>query len=405
MSSVPAWSANDLQIQRFKVLGAGICALVLSVGLARFAYTPMLPIMRNQAGMSDVVGGWLASFNYLGYIAGALVAAMLGDLRRKFLLYRAGLVIAIVSTFGMGLTSDPHWWAALRFTAGFSSTAGLLLASGLVLNWLIRQRYKPVLGLHFTGLGLGVAVSGLAVAAMAGHGTWRELWLGLGLLGLVFCLPAWGWLPAPAALPAGAAGEHGNTLARRAWWLLIGAYFCAGFGYVVSATFIVAILDRLPVLQGQGPWIWVLVGAAAVPSSFVWDRVAAGIGQVRALMLAYGLQIVSIVLPALSSGTALNLLSAVLFGATFVGIVSLTLALIGRRSPHNPAKAMARLTLSYGAAQIIAPAMTGYLVTATGNYRGALWITAAVMTLGVGLLWAFMRCDAAPATSAGQRGN
>ena len=97
--------------------------------------------------------------------------------------------------------------------------------------------------------------------------------------------------------------------------------------------------------------------------------------------------------------------NSVIAFATFVGIVSLTLALIGRRSPHNPAKAMARLTLSYGAAQIIAPAMTGYLVTATGNYRGALWITAAVMTLGVGLLWAFMRCDAAPATSAGQRGN
>jgi MFS family permease len=80
------------------------------------------------------------------------------------------------------------------------------------------------------------------------------------------------------------------------------------------------------------------------------------------------------------------LLGAVGYGATFIGIVSLTLALVGRRSPQNPGKAMARLTLSYGAAQIIAPVVAGIMAQSSGSFKGALWITAAVMALGMGLL-------------------
>jgi MFS family permease len=167
-TSLPGTSHGE----RYRVIFAGVCALILTVGLARFAYTPMLPIMRSEAGLSYLAGGWLATFNYLGYIAGALVAATISDLGRKYQLYRIGLVVAVVSTGAMGLTQDATLWAVLRFVSGLSSTAGLLLASGLVLNWLIRQGHRPELGLHFTGLGLGIVVSGLAVAAMVGRLSW-----------------------------------------------------------------------------------------------------------------------------------------------------------------------------------------------------------------------------------------
>lgn len=381
-------TAGPSQAERYRVIFAGVCALILTVGLARFAYTPMLPIMRSEAGLSYLAGGWLATFNYGGYMTGALVAASIGDLRRKFLLYRVGLVVAVLSTAAMGLTTDVTLWALLRFVSGLSSTAGLLLASGLVLNWLIRQGHRPELGLHFTGLGLGIVVSGLAVAAMVGRLSWDEQWLGLGLLGIAFFLPAWGWLPAPAAQSAGTRQAVTPPPSRRWMGLLVGAYFCAGFGYVISATFIVAILEKLPLLAGKGGWIWVIVGLAAAPSCFAWDRLANGLGQIPALLLGYGLQIVSILLPAVSGDPFLNLLSAVLYGGTFVGIVSLTLSLIGRCFPENPAKAMARLTLSYGVAQIAAPAMAGYIAAATGSYRGALVVAAGVMAAGMGLLLA-----------------
>jgi MFS family permease len=148
-------------------------------------------------------------------------------------------------------------------------------------------------------------------------------------------------------------------------------------------------------LAGQGALAWALVGLAAMPAVFLWDRVARKLGDIRALLLAFGLQTVSIVLPALSGSLAAALIGAMGYGATFIGIVSLTLALVGRRAPQNPGKAMARLTLSYGAAQMIAPVVAGAMAQATGSFKGALWLTAAVMVLGMALL-ASLPKDASP---------
>jgi len=101
-------AAVDGNTTPFRVIFAGICALVLTVGLARFAYTPMLPIMKAQAGLDYVAAGWLAAINYAGYMAGTLLAASAGDLRRKYVLYRIGLVVAVASTVAMGLTRDQY---------------------------------------------------------------------------------------------------------------------------------------------------------------------------------------------------------------------------------------------------------------------------------------------------------
>lgn len=384
---MPAIPRSTPGAARLRVMLAGVCALILTVGLARFAYTPMLPVMREQAGLSYLAGGWLATFNYAGYIAGALIAALTRDLGRKFHYYRIGLVAAVLTTAAMGLTQDAVLWALLRFVSGMSSTAGLLLASGLVLDWLVRQGHRPQLGLHFTGMGLGIALSGIAAVAMARRLPWDGQWLALGALGLAFFIPAWMWMPAPAAVGQGAAGGAAAAApppSRRWLGLMVAAYFCAGFGYVVSATFIVDIVGAMPLLAGRGALVWIVIGAAAIPSTVVWDRIAAALGPVRALLLGYGLQIVSIVLPAVSGSPVWNLAGALLYGGTVIGVVSLTLTLAGRRFPANPAKAMARLTLSYGAAQIIAPALAGYIATASGSYQGALVVAAAV--IGVGML-------------------
>ena len=377
---------STINEERLRVILAGISALILTVGIARFAYTPMLPVMRSEAGLSALAGGWLATINYAGYMLGVLIASAISDLRSKFVLYRWGLIAAVATTVATGYTDNVYLWAVLRFASGLSSIAGILLASGLILNWLLRTGQKPELGLHFIGLGLGVALSGLCAAAMAGRLAWDGQWIALGALGMLFFIPAWFWMPAPAPSDGPhAAGASAN--AGRAWMAILqGIYFCAGFGYVVSATFVVAIVERFPSLSGWGNWIWVLVGLAAVPSSYLWDRIARAIGEIPALMLAFALQTVSILLTALSNTAAANITAAILFGGTFAGIVSLTLALVGRFLPHNPAKAMARLTISYGVAQIIAPAMAGLMARASGDYRGALFVAGAVMIAGIGLL-------------------
>lgn len=371
----------------WQVITAGICALVLTVGLARFAYTPLLPVMRLDAGLTAAGGGWLATFNYLGYLAGTVLVARVGDMQLKFRFYRIGLVLAVVSTGLMGTTTDMAIWGVLRFVAGLSSTAGLLLASGLVLNWLLAHQRRPQLGLHFAGLGVGIAVSGLAAAAMADQLASSRQWIALGTLAVVFLIPAWAWMPPPAAISS-ATGANAPPPPRRRWrWLLIASYFCAGVGFVVSATFIVAILVQTPAFAGHGSWVWVLVGLTAIPSTFAWDRLSNRLGLIRALMLAYALQATSFVLPLLDGGLWAGAASAVLFGLTFAGIVSLTLTVVGRHYPHNPAKAMATLTLSYGVAQIIAPAIAGTLARDSGSYQGALVLAAIMMVIGIVLLW------------------
>jgi len=373
-------------VSRTQVILAGLSALILTVGLARFAYTPMLPVMRAEAGLGDVAAGWLATYNYLGYLLGAVFAATIGDLRHKYRLYRIGLAVAVLTTLGMGLTDNMLAWSILRFLSGVSSTAGLLLASGLVLNWLMHNGFKAELGLHFVGLGMGIVVSGVMVALMAGHLSWDGQWLALGLLGAVFCVPAWAWMPSPHAAPAAPLKTAGRAARPSRISLLEGAYFCAGFGYVISATFIVAMLEQIPALSGKGSWIWVIVGALAAPSCFIWDRIAAAMGQTPALLLAFVIQIAAFLLPVVDGGAAANLASAVLYGGTFVGIVSLSLSIVGRNAPANPAKAMARLTVGYGVAQIIAPAMTGYMVDSSGSYAGPLGVAAIVMAAGALLL-------------------
>ncbi len=370
-----------------KVLGAGIFSLLLALGVARFAYTPLLPVMQAQAGLGLAEGGWLAALNYAGYLSGALIASLISDLVLKDRLYRIGMVLAVLSTLLMGLTSDFTLWAVSRFVAGLSSAASMLLGTGLILNWLIRHNQRSELGIHFSGVGLGIVGCSAAVALLGQWLDWREQWFALSALACLLLVPALAWLPKPDRSPLTTSGQpmRDNPPSRLFLRLFMAAYFCAGVGYVVSATFIVAIVDRLPGLEGKGSWSFLAIGLAAAPACIVWDLVARRTGELNALILAAVLQVVGILLP-LSGGMGGALAGALLFGGTFVGMVSLVLCMAGRYYPTRPAKMMGKMTLSYGAAQIVGPAVTGWLAVTLGSYAGGLYFAAAMMVLGTLLL-------------------
>ena len=372
----------------WQVLTGGICGLVLTIGLARFAYTPLLPSLQIQTGLTDAAAGGLAAINYAGYMSGALAATWIDDVRWRHCLYSAGLWIALVTVAAMALTTWLPAWALIRYIGGLCGATGMLLGSGLVLGWLMRQGRRPELGLYFIGLGLGIVVSALGAWGLSQvWPSWSDQWLAFAALGLVFFVPAWKWRP---PVPPQVAVSHdtvaGGLGSRRWTWTLLTSYFAAGWGFVISATFTVAIVEREPALVGQGPLAWAMVGMAAMPAVFIWDLVARRVGDKRALLLAFGLQTASVMLPAMSGELWAALAGAVGYGATFIGIVSMTLALVGRRAPSNPGKAMAKLTLSYGAAQMLAPVVAGYMAQTTGTFKGALWLTAGVMAAGMALL-------------------
>lgn len=384
------------QAQRLKVLFAGIFSQILCIGIARFSYTPLLPVMQDQTWIGDAEGGWMAAINYAGYMCGALLAASLSDLQLKDRLYRIGLIMAVVTTAGMALTENILLWSLLRFLSGLSSAGSMLIASGLILNWLIRNHHRSELGIHFAGIGLGIMFAAIVVEVMLRLSlSWDEQWLWFALLGVLLAIPAWRWLPRPQPLNLTGGGQpmQDQPPGRRFMWLMMAAYFCAGYGYVISATFIVTIVEREPALAGMGQLVFLMVGLAAAPAVMVWDLIARRMGYLGALLLAYLIQVVGIVMPALSESLAAVLLSAMLYGGTFIGCVSLVLTMAGRLYPSKPAKLMGKMTLSYGAAQIIAPALTGMLAAQSGNYNTGLWLAGGFVTLGAVLILALRLTD------------
>jgi len=358
------------------------------LGIARFAYTPLLPLMQKQAGLGISEGGWLAAINYMGYLCGAILASFINDLVLKDRLFRIGLIVAVLTTLMMGLTEHFWIWSISRFIAGLSSAAGLLLGSGLIMNWLIRHEHRSELGIHFAGIGLGIAFCALAVELLSITFNWSQQWLILSLLGMLILFPAWLWLPRPDRTAFTNSGKAmlDNPPSRLFLRLLMAAYFCAGVGYVVSATFIVAIVDHLPGLEGNGTWAFMIMGLAAAPACMFWDLVARRVGDLNALIGAFTLQIIGILLPVFFPGLVITILGAALFGGTFIGIVSLVLTMAGRYYPTRPAKMMGKMTIAYGVAQILAPAITGLLAEYSGQYSDGLYMAAALMLLGLVLM-------------------
>ena len=381
-------------IETVKVLAASVIAVVVMVGIARFSYTPMIPEMVDALGLSTSVVGMLATVNYAGYLTGALLITRMSDLGLKVRLYQLGLIVAVISTVLMGYTTNVWLWFVLRFISGLSTSAGMLLGAGLLMSWLIKHNQKSELGVFFSGIGLGIVLTAVVAELIKDAFAWDAQWVIYGLVALVLLVPAWRWMPdyRACALPqtaAKGAGDGRNRFIR----ILQLAYFCAGVGYVVTATFLVAIAEAMPQLSGHGWLIWLVVGLAATPACWLWDVFSRRWGQWLALYLAYTLNAVSILMLIVNADMIGVMLSAVIYGASFIGIVSMMLAMVGRVFPENPSRPMSRLTFSYGIAQMMAPAVVGYLADVEGSYTNGLWLTLFVMALGVVMLYLARKTD------------
>lgn len=373
------------------VLFSGICALILSIGIARYSFTPMIPSMQAQVGLSEGLAGWLAGWNYIGYLTGLFLVWLLSDLRAKDFFYRYGLLVAVLATALMAAHDNRVVWYASRFFAGIASATGFMLGTGLVLNWLHHNNYKGELGLHFSGIGLGIIVTAVVVD-MTDLGAWfavnwRWEWVILAGVGFLVMIPAIGLLPMPKQEEVEMSREGYLTknveLPSTKWlWLMQGAYFCAGFSNTVNVTF-TSLITELQPLEGFGAKMWLLVGIAATPAPFVWDRIARRIRGLNALKLAFATNALGNVCLATSQSLMATAFACVLFGFTFMGIVSLTLSTVGRQYGTKATQIMARLTLGYCIAQILSPIISGSIAETTGNFRLSLYVVSGFMVVGM----------------------
>ncbi|UQZ85812.1 Major Facilitator Superfamily protein [Paenibacillus konkukensis] len=376
-------------------VAGGIWALAIAMGVGRFAYTPILPLMQQELHFSDAFAGYLASSNYAGYMLGALLAGVIPWHGRRALYYRIGLTASVLTTAAMGMTHSPSLWFALRFASGIVSAFVFVLASAMVLDVLAARGKTAWSGLFYGGVGAGILASGLLTPLFARLGSWQGAWIGLGLFSAVGAVFAWMWVQEGESASGAGKTASDSAAAPPARWLpwLIASYGLEGLGYIVTGTFIVAIADQIPGFAGHSIWVWVLVGAAAAPSCILWSSLAKKLGFVRTLLWSMLLQAAGIALPAWWSAPGGFVISALLFGATFMGITTLAATLGRQMSPNRSSRVIGILTAVYGTGQMLGPAGAGALFSLTGDYNGALLGAAAVVLAGGCLLLTGLRYD------------
>lgn len=346
----------------------GSIALAAAVGVGRFVYTPILPPMVEALGLSKSVAGLLASANFLGYLVGALVAAMpiLPGSRRLWLI--GALTVSALTTGGMGLTQALPAFLILRFIGGVASAFALILASALVLERLTETNHASLSSLHFGGVGIGIAASAMLVAAMLhAAASWQSLWLASGVLSLAAALAVALLLrdeSAPGRRPVGrVATTDGRGLAR-----IIIAYGLVGFGYVITATFLVVIVRSTPTIRPLEPMIWVVFGLAVVPSCAFWTRIAVPLGIPKAFALACLTEAVGVAVSVVWQSEFGVFLAAVLIGGTFVSLMALGMARAGALAPGDSRRVLAWMTSAFGFGQIVGPAFAGMIADRLGTF-------------------------------------
>ncbi|GHA11294.1 MFS transporter [Arenicella chitinivorans] len=373
---------------RYSVMFAGVCALVLTMGIARYAFTPMIPYMQDQTGMSEGLAGWLAGWSYIGYLVGLFMVWLMRDLRLKDYFFRYGLFIAVFTTAIMAFHDHRLVWYLSRFFAGISTALGFMLGTGLVLKWLLHNNQKQEMGLHFAGVGTGIVVGAIVVDFAAnslfGGLGWRGQWLALAGVGALLLVPAFLLMPFPASEQIEESARINRTEEPSKRWLtlLTIAYVCAGFSNTVNITFTSLITEYIP-LENQGTLMWLFVGLAAAPAPFVWDRIARKVGYLNAIRAAFAVNIASNFLMTASVSYAAIVISSLSFGFAFMGIVSLTLTIIGNKYRYRATQVMAQLTLGYCIAQIISPIMAGVIAEQSGSFNLALFVVSGIMVLGM----------------------
>ncbi len=361
--------------------------MAVALGIGRFVYTPILPGMMEQLGLSAANAGFIASANYLGYLVGAVLAAGAWAQGHERAIVLAALAANTVLAAAMGFTDNLAFFLGLRFLAGFVSAFVMVFLASIVFSHLGAARRLDLQALHFGGVGLGIALSSVMMLLLIGAGSdWRGGWFGAAALsaaGLAVVV----WLVKEGPHLVGKPQREPKLPDSKALRKVIVAYGLFGLGYIVTATFLVAI-----VRQGEGgrefeAWVWLATGLAGFPSVFLWDRVADRLGLQTAYMLACIVEAIGVAASVATGGIWGPLAGGILLGGTFIAATSLGLRLAQRMAPLSSRRAMALMTASFGTGQIVGPVLGGMVAQWSGSFFLSSLGAAAALLGSAFLVW------------------
>ena len=355
---------------------AGLSASLVGLGLARFAYTPLLPAIVDARWFGAADASWLAAANLAGYLAGALVAAPLSARASARSVLRGMMLLSTLTLLACAWPVDFAWFFAWRFLAGVGGGTLMVLAAPTLLPHIAPARRGIASGAIFMGIGLGIAASGSLVPLLLRHGL-TATWLGLGAMSLVLTALAWSGWPEPDA-PAPAKRAHADhrlpVAALRAVYV---EYALNAVGLVPHMIFLVDFVARgLGQGLAAGAHMWVLFGIGAVVGPIAGGLVADRTGFRTALRLAFVLQVIAAWLPAFGMTGAWLAVSSFVMGAFTPGIVGLVLGRLHELLVHHPAShklAWSRATTGFAILQAAAAYGMSYLLVRSGGHHAPLF--------------------------------
>jgi MFS family permease len=374
---------------------AGVLSLAAAMGIGRFSFTPMLPLMIAEGHLGIAAGGWVAAANYAGYLAGAMTASRLRWSTMRLSI--TSLALTALLTAAMGLPLPVWWWAALRFAAGVSSAWAFVSTAIWCLGALARESRGDLAGAAYSGVGVGIAGAGLYCLAGAANGSSASsLWLQLGLLVVVLMVPVvivlrrlnGGAAAPPPRQPAQAASAPRNREDIRG---LVICYGALGFGYILPATFLPVMARSLvddPRVFGLA---WPVFGLTGAISTFVAAWVLRRASRLSVWSVSNVLMGIGVLLPSIWLSAWTIALSALCVGGTFMIVTLAGVQEVRARAHGDATPLVARMTTSFALGQIAGPIASSLLLHVPGfAARGldlALQLSAASLFASAAWLW------------------
>ena len=377
-------------------------APTVGLGIGRFAYSLVLPDMRDALGWSYSAAGFMNTINAAGYLVGALLAS---GIARRFGLSAAvrwGTLACVLSLALCALSGNFVVLSLARLLAGLGAAVGFVaggaLAAGIAQSQPMRANF--LLSLFYAGPGLGILSSGLIapfVLQAFGPGSWWIVWWAMTLLSTAMTIPL---LLAPIDAAAGIADAAPARFEIRPILIYLAGYFLFGAGYIVYMTFMIAyVRDGGGGAAAQSAF-WCLIGLSAFVTPWVWRRVLALHGGGVSTAIILGVNALGAALPLFGHSAILLAVSAVVFGVAFFAVVASTTAFVRFNYPPSAwPKGIAAMTVAFGIGQTLGPIAVGAVTDTFGSLSYALNVSAAMLAAGA-IASAFQRRLARPSDSA-----
>jgi predicted MFS family arabinose efflux permease len=364
---------------------SGLAALAVAMGIGRFAFTPILPMMQADHGISVAQGGWLASANYLGYLAGSLFAMHPNIPTRTAI--RIGLVLIAACTLAMGIEHHFAAWLILRAIPGFASALVLVVVSAWILPRLAHAARGDLSGTVYAGVGTGILFAGVACLVMVRTGASSDTaWIVLGMTAVGVTIAIWRVLGDESTSGSERPPPHRphDTVSN---WRLVFCYGAFGLGYIIPATFLPVMAKQVIADGGWFAWAWPIFGAAATISTVLAAPLARRFSDRNVWITSNVVMAIGILVPIALSDLAGIAIAALCVGGTFM-VTTMAGIQEARRVAGVHARALiGAMTSAFAVGQIIGPLLVAGLVQVPGGFSWALSVSALPLLVAAYVLY------------------